>query len=182
MTDDNRRRDDEMSSTQTEHIRPTIRLWPQGRFSIRGVTSDHRMSWRDDRTITLSPEEHERALESLRLAGDLEQAEEAPVKADDRGPAASDDVSLEPPMEAIKSAPPSAPVVGEALVGLFCKRDMREAILGDLDEKFAELAERRGARFAKAWYWSQAGRSVLFFAVRWGRRLLELEAILRRIP
>lgn len=78
-------------------------------------------------------------------------------------------------------APPTPPTAGEALVGLFCKREMREAVLGDLDEKFAELAERRGARVARAWYWSQAGRSVLFFAVRWGRRLLELEAILRRI-
>ena len=38
------------------------------------------------------------------------------------------------------------------LVGLFCSRDMREAVLGDLDEKFAELAERRGVRIAKAWY------------------------------
>jgi hypothetical protein len=27
----------------------------------------------------------------------------------------------------------------------------------------------------------QSGRSVLFFGVRWGRRLLELEAILKRI-
>ena len=49
------------------------------------------------------------------------------------------------------------------------------------EEKFAELAERRGDRVAKAWFWSQAARSALFFAVRWGRRLLELEAILRRI-
>jgi hypothetical protein len=50
-----------------------------------------------------------------------------------------------------------------------------------LFEKFAELAERRGARVAQAWYWDQAGRSVLFFAVRWRRLLLELEAILKRI-
>lgn len=78
-------------------------------------------------------------------------------------------------------APPTPSRAGEALIGLFCKREMREAVLGDLDEKFAELAERRGANFAKAWYWSQAARSVLFFAVRWGRRLLELEAILKRI-
>lgn len=77
--------------------------------------------------------------------------------------------------------PPVPPRVGEALVGLFCRREMREAVLGDLDEKFAELVERRGARVAKAWYWSQAARSALFFAVRWGRRLLELEAILKRI-
>ncbi len=67
------------------------------------------------------------------------------------------------------------------MVSLFCSPKMREAVLGDLDEKFAELAERRGPKFAKAWYWGQAGRSVLFFAVRWGRRLLELEAILKRI-
>lgn len=78
-------------------------------------------------------------------------------------------------------APPAPPRIGEALIALFCKRAMREAVLGDLDEKFAELAGRRGARVAKAWYWGQAGRSVLFFAVRWGRRLLELEAILKRI-
>lgn len=77
-----------------------------------------------------------------------------------------------------RAAPPRA---GEMLIGLFCRRDIREAVLGDLDEKFAELAERRGAKVAEAWYWGQAGRSVLFFAVRWGRRLLELEAILKRI-
>ncbi|MET1111792.1 MAG: permease prefix domain 2-containing transporter [Allosphingosinicella sp.] len=76
---------------------------------------------------------------------------------------------------------PTPPRAGEMLVGLLCKRDIREAVLGDLDEKFAELAERRGAGVAKAWYWSQAARSVLFFAVRWGRRLLALEAILKRI-
>jgi len=34
---------------------------------------------------------------------------------------------------------------------------------------------------AKAWYWGQAARSVAFFAVRWRRRRLELEAILKRI-
>lgn len=73
------------------------------------------------------------------------------------------------------------PRFGEALIGLFCKAEMREAVLGDVDEKFAELVERRGSRVARAWYWSQAARSVLFFAIRWGRRLLELEAILRRI-
>lgn len=90
------------------------------------------------------------------------------------------DVSLpenDPALEVL----PAPPWAGEALVSLFCKRDLREAVLGDLDEKFAEVAERRGAKVAKAWYWSQAGRSVLFFAVRWGRRLLELEAILKRI-
>jgi hypothetical protein len=79
------------------------------------------------------------------------------------------------------AAPPAPPTAGEALVGLFCKREMREAVLGDLDEKFAELAERRGPRIATAWYWSQAARSALFFAVRWGRRLLELETLLKRI-
>jgi hypothetical protein len=79
------------------------------------------------------------------------------------------------------AALPVPPPVGKALIGVFCSREMREAVLGDLDEKFAELAERRGAGAAKAWYWGQAGRSVLFFAVRWGRRLLELEAILKRI-
>jgi hypothetical protein len=81
----------------------------------------------------------------------------------------------------LPSGPPRPPRLGKALAGLFCRRDLREAVLGDLDEKFAELAERRGVNFAKAWYWSQAGRSALFFAVRWGRRLLELEAILKRI-
>jgi DNA-binding CsgD family transcriptional regulator len=100
-----------------------------------------------------------------------------------------DEVSVEVPVavsevraDALDTlSPPSPPIVAEALVGVFCKREMREAVLGDLDEKFAELAERRGAGSAKAWYWGQAGRSVLFFAVRWGRRLLELEAILKRI-
>ncbi|HYD36651.1 MAG TPA: hypothetical protein VEA60_03500 [Allosphingosinicella sp.] len=82
---------------------------------------------------------------------------------------------------ATPTAPPIPPRAGEALVGLFCRREIREAVLGDLDEKFAELAERRGARIAGAWYWGQAARSALFFGLRWGRRLLELEAILKRI-
>lgn len=114
-----------------------------------------------------------------RLKKLLSSAEQAIEEATDEAVRAAEAITGE--VEADPPKPPCPPKAAEALISLFCNRDMCEAVLGDLDEKFAELAERRGPRIAKAWYWGQAGRSALFFAVRWGRRLLELEAILKRI-
>lgn len=112
---------------------------------------------------------------------EFERNEAASPRAPERSQDWTGSVPEEPSADSRSLAPPAPPPFGEALVGLFCSRDMREAVLGDLDEKFGELAERRGCNFAKAWYWGQAARSALFFAFRWGRRLLELETILKRI-
>jgi len=69
----------------------------------------------------------------------------------------------------------ATPAVGETLIGLFCSGNIREAILGDLAEKFEERASERGASYARAWYWWQVARSFGPFAWRWGRRLVALD-------
>jgi hypothetical protein len=70
---------------------------------------------------------------------------------------------------------PRAPAVGETLIGLFCERNMREAILGDLAEKFETRAAEHGEKNARAWYWWHVARSCGPFAWRWARRLVALD-------
>lgn len=74
-----------------------------------------------------------------------------------------------------KPSTPVAPRLAETLAGLLCDRSLREPILGDLAELFEERALRRGEKHARAWYWLQVGRSFGPFALRWGRRLAELD-------
>ena len=78
-------------------------------------------------------------------------------------------------------AVPRVPRLGEVLAGLLCDPALREAILGDLAERFEERVRRRGPKAAKAWYWWQVVRSFGPFAWRWARRLIELDEILQRI-
>lgn len=75
---------------------------------------------------------------------------------------------------------PSPPRAGEFLIGLFCTRGLREAIVGDLAEKFQERAAT-STRRARAWYWFQVVRSFGAFGWGWVRRLAELDAIFQRI-
>lgn len=76
---------------------------------------------------------------------------------------------------------PCVPPLGEAIVGLACSADLREAMLGDLAERFEALVASRGGKAARAWYWRQVARSLGALAWRWGRRLMELDALLQRI-
>lgn len=78
-------------------------------------------------------------------------------------------------------AVPKVPHIGEAIIGLICGSTMREAILGDLAERFEERACREGARSAQAWYWRHVAKSIGAFAWRFARRLIELDEILQRI-
>lgn len=147
---------------------------PAGNFVLAAIDPGHSKDIQEKARVYWSEEAKRIYIE--KLAAEAEKATNDLLAA-----TADPEEQLEGAATAPLPEPPTPPQAGEWLVGLFCKRDMREAALGDLDEKFALLAERRGPRVAKAWYWGQAGRSVLFFAVRWGRRVLELEAILKRI-
>ena len=82
---------------------------------------------------------------------------------------------------AFGKSPPAVPPVGERLIAFFCSADIAEAMLGDLEEKFAELVETRGFKKARRWYWWQVGWVGLCFGWRWLQRLAALEAVLRRI-
>ena len=75
----------------------------------------------------------------------------------------------------------AVPKLGEKLIGLFCQRDFREPILGDLAERFSERAQRKGAKAARRWYWRQVIRSTGAFIWRWARRLVEFDEVLKRI-
>jgi hypothetical protein len=77
--------------------------------------------------------------------------------------------------------PPSEPLVAEWLMSLLCKRDVREAVLGDLAERFQERAELDGLRSAQLWYWRQLARSFGRFAWSWLVRVAELHSLLRLI-
>ncbi|HEV2816822.1 MAG TPA: permease prefix domain 2-containing transporter [Allosphingosinicella sp.] len=75
----------------------------------------------------------------------------------------------------------AAPPLGETLIAIFCGPAMKEAILGDLAEKFEERTRERGEKNARIWYWWQVARSFGPFAWRWGRRAMELDDLRRLI-
>ena len=77
--------------------------------------------------------------------------------------------------------PEAVPRAGEVLIRFFCRGDFREAILGDLAEKFADRVEENGAFSARWWYWRQVARSTAAFTWRWIRRLAEIDEVLERI-
>ena len=53
------------------------------------------------------------------------------------------------------------PRIAHALLRLAYRGDAREAIAGDLEEEYQEVAQQRGAIHARLWYWRQVLRSVL---------------------
>ena len=55
---------------------------------------------------------------------------------------------------------PRPPRLARWLLRLGLPPDLRECVLGDLDEEFASFQMARGRTRAAAWYWSQAVRSV----------------------
>jgi putative ABC transport system permease protein len=54
----------------------------------------------------------------------------------------------------------SPPRLARWMVAAFVDEPMREFLLGDLDEQFAETLRDRGPRRASRWYWSQTLRSI----------------------
>ena len=60
-----------------------------------------------------------------------------------------------------RPSPPSPPRLATWLAGLRVDRAEREFALGDLEEDFRAMAEARGPRAARRWYWRQA--------LKWGR-------------
>lgn len=174
--DKNKPEEDILPIVEVKHIFPSLSRWPGG--AADELLKAEFLNAYQATFHTLTREEHEKVLRSAHKYLYFHDAQHASAGGAESGASPPNDAAID---TADRPAPPTPPPFGETLVGLFCKRDIREAVLGDLDEKFAELTERRGVNFAKAWYWSQAARSALFFAVRWGRRLLALEAILKRI-
>ena len=53
-------------------------------------------------------------------------------------------------------APPST---AEKLILLLAPKAVREALPGDLEEEFHDIADKHGARFARRWYWAQVALS-----------------------
>ena len=52
------------------------------------------------------------------------------------------------------------PRLAQALLRLAYRQDAREAIAGDLEEEYQEVAQQHGVLRARLWYWKQAIRSV----------------------
>lgn len=52
------------------------------------------------------------------------------------------------------------PTVARWLLTVLVREPVREYLLGDLDEQFADVVRGAGARRARRWYWSQAIRSI----------------------
>jgi hypothetical protein len=47
------------------------------------------------------------------------------------------------------------------LVEMFIPNEHAEAILGDLQEEFADLAPKSGVGFARRWYWRQSAKTIV---------------------
>lgn len=63
------------------------------------------------------------------------------------------------------------PPFGVRALLLILNKDERINIPGDLEEEFAEIATKHGARFAKVWYYKQVAGSawpMIRKGVRWG--------------
>lgn len=78
------------------------------------------------------------------------------------------------------SAFPEVPRIGQGIVSLL-SGEMREAVLGDLAERFEKRVAQRGEQNARVWFWWQVTRTTAQFSLRWVRRLVELDAVLQRI-
>lgn len=64
-------------------------------------------------------------------------------------------------MNAHTTPPPGAEFFGAALIA---DAELRDAVLGDLSEEHARLAQLRSRHAANAWYWSQLLRSAVPFS------------------
>lgn len=76
--------------------------------------------------------------------------------------------------------PESAPQVlaetprkAEFLLWVLLPRTQREAVIGDINEGFAQVRERFGARSARTWYWCAVARSLWPIASDCARRLVK---------
>ena len=68
---------------------------------------------------------------------------------------------------------PDTPVVphrAETIITYVCPTDRLEAVLGDLEERFAQRVVNCGEKAARHWYWWQAIRSVTAFLFRTAQR------------
>ena len=61
------------------------------------------------------------------------------------------------------------PLRAEELLSWVCSPDEMEEVLGDHEERFIWVRERRGLPSAQRWYWAQA----LKYAVKIGRNLIK---------
>jgi len=59
-----------------------------------------------------------------------------------------------------KPTPSLPPQLGERLLLLILTKEDRANIPGDLEEEFAQIAAKHGARFAKVWYYKQVATST----------------------
>jgi hypothetical protein len=88
----------------------------------------------------------------------------------------------EPLEDAPPPTEPSEPLIAEWLMSLLCSSsEVREAVLGDLAERFQERAELDGLRSAQLWYWRQLAQSFGRFAWSWIVRAAELHSLLKLI-
>jgi hypothetical protein len=55
---------------------------------------------------------------------------------------------------------PQPPVLGEALLVLFCSKNRARYVMGDLEELFHEDLKTKGQRRAKLLYWAAVLRSI----------------------
>lgn len=66
----------------------------------------------------------------------------------------------------MKQQPPIPPPLAEKLLSKFLRSDLAEEVLGDLEEKFFVVAEKRSAFRAKLNYWFQVFNYLRPFAIR----------------
>jgi hypothetical protein len=68
--------------------------------------------------------------------------------------------------------PPSPPKFGEYLIYLFISRNIRDNLLGDLQEEFLEVYGKFEERKARIWYYNQVLKSlyplIRRFIIKWG--------------
>lgn len=79
--------------------------------------------------------------------------------------------ALLPQLPKSDSVPPPLPKRAEQIVLLIFPKKIREYLIGDLAEEYAEVAAKHSTKFAKVWYWKQVAASAWPFlkkALTWG--------------
>lgn len=66
-------------------------------------------------------------------------------------------VSIDDSRKEVRSMPP---INAEYVLHLFLRRDEREALIGDLIERYVEKCDRFGKRRADFWFYMEVGRSL----------------------
>jgi hypothetical protein len=71
--------------------------------------------------------------------------------------------------------------LGFWLLKIVSRSKQPDDVEGDIEELWEDKVRERGVRAAQIWFWWHLCRSIARFAFHWGRKLVELDEILKKL-